>query len=172
LAGFTAYTKNLGIMEGAVGMSLTGAAGSTVGAIIIYCMSRRLGRMAVLKLGKYVGIGEKELEKTEKWFERHGRSAVFFGRMAPGIRELVSIPAGIDRMKFSVFVAFTFLGSLMWCSFLTFIGFYLGEAWNRFYVSYSFIFDILSIVIVGCIILGIIMRHYQAKRKDTSSNIQ
>lgn len=92
-------------------MSLIGASGSTVGAIVIYYISRRLSRLAILKFGKYAGVGEKELEKTEKRFEKHGRAAVFFGRMAPGIRDQVSMPAGIEKMKFSVFVVFTFSGS-------------------------------------------------------------
>ena len=102
LAGFTAYSKNLGLIEGALGMATMGAAGSTVGAIIIYYVSMRIGRPVIIKYGRYVGIGKREIEKTEAWFERHGQAAVFFGRMAPGIREIVSIPAGIQRMKLPV----------------------------------------------------------------------
>lgn len=172
LAGFTAHTKNLGLIEGVVGMSLMGAAGSTIGAIIIYYISRRFGRPAILRLGKHIGIGENELEKTEEWFEKYGRAAVFFGRMIPGVRELVSIPAGIEKMKFSVFVVFSFSGSLIWCSFLTWIGFYLGEVWNRFYDKYSFIFDILAILIVAGIILGIVFRHHKNRKKETRKKDQ
>jgi len=108
LAGVTAFTKDLGFIEGVIGMSLAGAAGSTVGAIIIYYISRKIGRVAILKLGNRIGIGEKELENSEIWFDKHGSVAVFFGRMAPGIRELISIPAGIEKMKLSTFITFTF----------------------------------------------------------------
>jgi membrane protein DedA with SNARE-associated domain len=171
LAGFTANSKNLGLVEGALGMATMGAAGSTMGAIIVYYISMRIGRPAVLRYGRYVGIGKKEIEKTEDWFERHGQAAVFFGRMAPGIREIVSIPAGIQKMRLSVFIPLTFAGSLVWCIFLTLVGFYAGEAWNRFHDKYSFIFDIMAVVIVIGIILGIVFRHYKIKhKKDSKGN--
>lgn len=171
LAGFTAYSKNLGLVEGAIGMAIMGAAGSTVGAIIIYYASRQIGRPVILRYGRYIGIGKEGLEKTEEWFERHGQSAVFFGRMAPGIREIVSIPAGIQKMRLSVFILFTFAGSLLWCVFLTLVGFYAGKAWNRFYDKYSITFDIMAVVIVIGIVLGIVLRHYKIKRnKDRKGN--
>lgn len=167
LAGFTANSKKLGIMEGAIGMAAAGAAGSTAGAVMIYYVSRKIGRRAVLKFGKYVGIGETDLEKTEKWFEKHGQAAVFFGRMAPGIRELISIPAGIQKMKISIFIIFTFAGSLIWSIALTLVGFYVGEAWNIFYEDYSFVFDIIAIIIIAGIILWIIFRRLKrGKKKD------
>ncbi len=173
LAGFTAYSKNLGLVEGALGMAIMGAAGSTVGAIIIYYASRQIGRPVILRYGRYIGVGKEELEKTEEWFERHGQSAVFFGRMAPGIREIVSIPAGIQKMRLSVFILFTFAGSLVWCVFLTLVGFYAGKAWNRFYDKYSLTFDIMAVVIVIGIVLGIVLRHYKIKRnKDRKGNQQ
>lgn len=171
LAGFTAYSKNLGLVEGALGMAIMGAAGSTVGAIMIYYASRQIGRPIILRYGRYIGIGKEELEKTEEWFERHGQSAVFFGRMAPGIREIVSIPAGIQKMRLSLFILFTFAGSLVWCVFLTLVGFYAGKAWNRFYDKYSITFDIMAVVIVIGIVLGIVFRHYKTKRnKDRKGN--
>ena len=92
LAGFAAYTKNLGI-SGAVGMSFAGALGSTVGALIIYYIALIIGEHAILKIGKrYHLLSEQDILKTTSWFENHGTSAVFLGRMAPGIRELISIP--------------------------------------------------------------------------------
>ncbi|WP_148685900.1 DedA family protein [Candidatus Nitrosocosmicus hydrocola] len=168
LAGITAFTKDLGFMEGVIGMSLAGASGSTVGAIVIYYISRRIGRAAILKLGNRIGIGEKELEKSEKWFDKHGSTAVFFGRMAPGIRELISIPAGIEKMKLSTFIAFTFAGSFVWCTFLTTIGFFLGEVWSNLYEDYSFAFDLVAIIIIGSIIGAISYRLYKNKKKKTS----
>ncbi len=166
LAGITAFTKDLGFLEGVIGMSLAGAAGSTVGALIIYYISRRIGKAAVLKIGKRIGIGEEELEKAEEWFDKHGQAAVFFGRMAPGVREIISIPAGIEKMKLSAFIVFTFAGSLVWCTFLTTIGFFLGEVWNRLYKEYSFVLDFAAIVIIGGIITVILYRHHKKKRKN------
>lgn len=170
LAGFTANSKKLGMMEGVIGMAAAGAAGSTAGAVMIYYVSRRIGRQATLKFGKYVGIGETDLQKTEKWFEKHGQAAVFFGRMAPGVRELISIPAGIQKMKISIFVIFTFAGSLIWSIALTLVGFYVGEAWNIFYEEYSFVFDIIAIIIIAGIMLWIILRHFKRGKKKRSNN--
>lgn len=168
LAGIAVFTKNLGFLEGVIGMSLSGAAGSTAGALIIYYLSRRIGRVAILKLGSRIGIGEKELEKAEKWFDKHGSAAVFFGRMAPGIRELVSIPAGIEKMKLSTFITFTFAGSFVWCTFLTTIGFFIGDVWSELYQEYSFIFDLVAIIIIVGIIGGISYRFYTNKKKSKS----
>lgn len=168
LAGIAAFTKDLGFIEGVLGMSLAGAAGSTVGALIIYYISRKIGRVAILKLGNHIGIGEKELEKAEKWFDKHGSVAVFFGRMAPGIRELVSIPAGIEKMKLSTFITFTFAGSFVWCTFLTTMGFVVGEVWSELYEEYAFIFDLVAIIIIGGIIGGISYRLYKNKKKNKS----
>lgn len=165
LAGITAFTKNLGFFEGVMGMSLAGAAGSTVGALIIYYISRRIGKAAVLKIGNRIGIGEEDLEKAEKWFEKHGQAAVFFGRMAPGVRELISIPAGIEKMKPSAFIVFTFAGSLVWCTFLTTIGFFLGEIWNRLYKEYAFVLDFVAVIIIVAIIAVVLYRHYKNKKK-------
>ena len=168
LAGIAAFTKDLGFLEGVLGMSLAGTAGSTVGALIIYFISRKIGRVAILKLGNHIGIGEKELEKAEKWFDKHGSVAVFFGRMAPGIRELVSIPAGIEKMKLSTFITFTFAGSFVWCTFLTTMGFVVGEVWSDLYEEYAFIFDLVAIIIIGGIIGGISYRLYKNKKKSKS----
>jgi membrane protein DedA with SNARE-associated domain len=84
-----------------------------------------------LRLGKYIRMGESELNKSEKWFENHGTIAVFAGRMAPGIRKIISIPAGISKMNLPKFILFTFSGSLIWCISLTLVGYYIGDAWNK-----------------------------------------
>ena len=82
LAGFTANIKGLGL-DGAIGMALVGAAGSTFGAIIIYFISYKIGMPIILKLGRYVGIREKEIKNTKHWFDKHGSKAVFLGRLVP-----------------------------------------------------------------------------------------
>ena len=166
LAGIAAFTKDLGFLEGVIGMSLAGAAGSTVGALIIYYISRKIGRLTMLKLGHHIGIGEKELEKADKWFDKHGPVAIFFGRMVPGIRELVSIPAGIEEMKLTTFITYTFAGSFIWCTTLTTIGFFVGDVWSDLYEEYAFIFDLAAIIIIVGIIGGISYRLYKNKKKS------
>jgi membrane protein DedA with SNARE-associated domain len=165
LAGYTAYIKALGIGH-AIGMAASGALGSTVGAIIIYFISFKMGKKAIIKLGKRLRISESSVQKAESWFERHGELAVFLGRMAPGVRELISIPAGIGRMNLSKFIIFTFLGSLVWSIALTLMGYFAGQAWEQYSKQLSSVFSLAAIAIVGgfLIILGI---RYYSRRKGT-----
>ena len=165
LIGFIAQSKGLGL-ENALGMAIVGALGSTVGAIAIYFIALKLGKTVFLRLVKYMKIGESELDKSEKWFENYGAIAVFAGRMAPGIREIISIPAGISKMNISKFILFTFAGSLIWCISLTLVGYYIGDAWNKF-VEGSGVFNIISIVIIVGI-LAVLGYHYYNKRHKRS----
>lgn len=168
LVGFTAYSKGLGL-ENALGMAAAGAAGSTAGAILIYFVAQKVGRAALLRYGRYVRISERDLQKAEVWFERHGAVAVFTGRMIPGVREIVSIPAGISRMQMPKFVAFTFAGSLAWSSALTLIGFYLGDAWVRVSEQLSSAFSITGAVVVAVIVAGFAAWYVKRVRRSSPS---
>jgi membrane protein DedA with SNARE-associated domain len=164
LIGFTAQTNDLGIAE-VIGMAIIGAVGSTVGAIIIYYIALKLGLPAITRIGKrYHLISESDIKKTETWFARHGELAVFLGRMAPGIRELISIPAGIAGMNILKFTFFTFIGSSVWSIILTLIGFFIGDAWIRFYGDYSQVFDITGISLILAIGAILALRYYKKKR--------
>jgi membrane protein DedA with SNARE-associated domain len=168
LIGFTAQSGELGLGN-AVGMATTGALGSTVGATIIYFIAMKLGRIAILRFGRRVRVSEREIEKAEMWFAKYGAVAVFIGRMVPGIREIISIPAGIVRMNFVKFIAYTFAGSLVWCIVLTLAGYYLGEAWRDFSEQASFAFTIVSIVVVAGIIAAIGVRYGMRKKASAKS---
>lgn len=164
LVGFIAYNENLGIGH-AIGMGLVGALGSTAGAIIIYYVALKLGKPAILRFGKYVRVGEQGLLKAESWFQRYGAIAVFSGRMAPAIRELISIPAGLGRMNVTKFVLFTFAGSAIWSVALTLLGYFLGDAWTKIAEQLSSIFSIIAIIIIVTIIAVFGLRYYYGKRK-------
>jgi len=153
LVGFTAQSMGLGL-EHALGMATVGALGSTAGAILIYFVSMKVGRAAIVRFGRRVRVSEQEIEKAERWFAKYGPAAVFIARMIPGIRELISIPAGIGKMNFAKFVAYTFAGSLLWCVILTLAGYYLGEAWSSFSEQASTAFAIVSIIVVAGIVAG------------------
>jgi membrane protein DedA with SNARE-associated domain len=154
LVGFTAQSRGLGL-ENALGMAAVGALGSTAGAVLIYFVSMKVGRAAIVRFGKRVRVSEQEIEKAERWFVKYGPAAVFTARMIPGIREIISIPAGIGRMNFAKFVGYTFAGSLVWTVFLTLVGYYLGEAWSSFSEQVSATFTIISIAVVAGIIAGV-----------------
>jgi membrane protein DedA with SNARE-associated domain len=167
LVGFTAQSRALGV-ENAIGMATMGALGSTAGATLIYFVSLKVGRAAIVRFGTRVRVSEPEIEKAEKWFEKYGSIAVFTGRMIPGIREIISIPAGIAQMNFAKFVIYTFAGSLLWCIILALTGYYLGEAWTRFSEQASSAFTIVTIVVIAGIIAGVGL-WYIRRRKRASA---
>jgi membrane protein DedA with SNARE-associated domain len=114
---------------------LATTAGSLFGALFLYWMgyafSEERLEFLVTKYGKYVGIKLADLQKTAKWFERHGAQLVFFGRLIPLIRSLVSVPAGLTEMKLSKFILFTTLGSATWNTIWITLGFFLGARWQE-----------------------------------------
>jgi len=88
---------------------------------------------ALLKYLKYVKVSEKKLTRVENWFQRYGDKAVLFGRMVPVFREMVSIPAGLLKMKFAKFLTYTILGSCGWSITLILVGYYFGNAALEFW---------------------------------------
>jgi len=126
-AGFIASQNGLGLIE-LFFLGILGGLGASIGSTIIYLIALKLGRTALLKYLKYVKVSEKKLTKVEQWFQKYGDKAVLFGRMIPVFREMVSIPAGLLKMKLPKFLAYTILGSCGWSMTLIFIGYYFGIA--------------------------------------------
>jgi len=164
LVGFVAYHNNLGIAH-AISMGIVGAIGSTAGAIVIYYVSLKLGRPAILRFGRYVRIGEKGLLEAETWFQKYGALAVFVGRMAPAIRELISIPAGLGEMNIVKFVLFTFAGSAVWSVALTLLGYFLGDTWTLLAGQLSSLFSEVGIIIIIAIAVIIGVMYYKKRYK-------
>ncbi|HYP42817.1 MAG TPA: DedA family protein [Candidatus Nitrosocosmicus sp.] len=164
LAGFVSYKSNYSYCQILL-MAFSGALGSTVGAVLIYFLSYRFGRVAILKIGKYLLVNENKVKKSEDWFEHYGVYAVFLGRLAPGIREIISIPAGIAKMNFTNFFIFTFAGSLVWSTLLVFLGYAFGNSWVTLSNTLSDFFPIFFAVLILCI--GIVAMIYLIKRKRT-----
>ena len=104
-----------------------GVLGSILGALANYGLAHWLGRAFFLRLGKYVLITERALDRSERYFADHGEISTFLGRMLPVVRHLISIPAGVARMHLGRFVVFTGLGALVWCTILTWIGWFIGS---------------------------------------------
>ena len=126
-AGFIASQNGLGLIE-LFFLGILGGLGASIGSTIIYLIALKLGRTALLKYLKYVKVSEKKLTKVEQWFQKYGDKAVLFGRMLPVFREMISIPAGLLKMKLPKFLAYTILGSCGWSMTLIFIGYYFGVA--------------------------------------------
>ena len=104
------------------GVILAGTLGSYIGAAISYWVALWVGRALILRFGKFFFIGPDKLERAENWLQRYEAGGVFFARLLPVIRHLISIPAGIVRMNFWIFSAVTLAGSALWCSVLAYLG--------------------------------------------------
>lgn len=167
LVGFIAQNRGFGL-ETTIGMATVGALGSTVGAVLIFYVSARVGRTAIMRFGKRVRISEQDIEKAERWFERYGSVAVFTARMIPGIREIISIPAGISRMNIAKFVGYTFAGSLLWCIILTLVGYYLGEAWRNFSDQLSSAFTIITLILIVAAAVAVAGFWYSKRRRASA----
>ncbi|NTW09595.1 MAG: DedA family protein [Anaerolineaceae bacterium] len=105
------------------------ALGSTLGASITYWVARIGGRPLVDMFVRWVKINPDRVQRTEKQFERWGAGLVLVGRIIPGIRTIINIPAGLARMSFVTFFAATFIGSYLWCTLLIGAGYVLGHEW-------------------------------------------
>ena len=123
-AAYLAHTQGQFSFAGVV---LAGTAGSFVGACVMYWASRLLGRPVMLRLGRYVGLGQAKLELAERWCTRYGPPGVFFARLLPVIRHLIGIPTGILRMSFRRYAIATLGGSLIWCGVLAWLGKAVGQ---------------------------------------------
>ena len=127
LGGFFVYTGDLNFYI----LIVSGLIGTVTGALPWYFLGKLLNEKKLSNFidrkGKFVGISLKDLDKSRLWFEKYGVQLVFWGRLIPGIRTLISVPAGIELMPINKFLIWTSLGSLIWVIFLTAAGYLFGE---------------------------------------------
>jgi len=131
-AGFLASQNNFELYQ-VVLLGIIGGLGASIGSTMIYLIALKLGRVALLKYLRYVKVSEKKLTRVENWFQKYGDKAVLFGRMIPVFREMISIPAGLLKMKFAKFLTYTILGSCGWSITLILVGYYFGNAALEFW---------------------------------------
>jgi membrane protein DedA with SNARE-associated domain len=124
-AAHLAHIHQAGI--GLVGIVLAGTIGSWLGATAMYLAARIAGRPLVLRYGRYALISPEKVEGAERWASHYGSMGVFVSRLLPVVRHLIGIPAGIVRMNYRVFSAYTLLGSALWCAILCYIGIKMGQ---------------------------------------------
>ena len=108
-------------------LTLIGALGNLLGSVLAYWVGHKGGRPFLDKYGKYVLIRKRDIDKSDAFFEKHGEWTVFFGRWLPIVRTFISLPAGIARMNFPKFCAFTFVGALPFCYLLAWLGTLFGR---------------------------------------------
>ena len=122
-AGYLAYEGEMNIFL----ILLSAVLGSLVGAYVNYFIALYLGRRFILRFGKYFFISEETLAKLDDFFQNHGHISTFTGRLIPGIRQLISIPAGIAKMNLAEFSLYTALGAGIWSLVLVLLGYFIGK---------------------------------------------
>ena len=138
LAGFAAARGDLNI----IGIIIATTLGGLVGCIPWYLLGRMYGIRRLKRLsekyGRVVTLNSEDIEHAQAWFNRHGHLAVFFGRLMPTVRSLISVPAGIARMPFLPFIFYSFLGTSIWTMMLLFLGYVLESQYEKIsvYVDY------------------------------------
>lgn len=164
-AGFAASQGQLQI----VGVIIAGSIGSLLAAAVIYYIGRKISHQAIFnfveKYGKYLFIKKQEVEKSLVWFEKYGHRIVFFGRMVPAVRSLISLPAGMSHMPFWKFMLYSGLGTIIWTTFLAYVGFHFGNNTELM----SQIFSQVGYVMIAIVLIIIAYVIYRRKRKTSNT---
>ena len=157
-AGFAAAMGQMHL----IAVILAGTLGSVLGALPLYYLGtildeNRLYRLAE-KYGKYFLIKPEDVTSAQRWFDEYGKSVIFFGRMIPAIRSLISIPAGMARMPMLSFLMLTALGSAIWTTLLAYAGYVLGANYEAVATFIEPISKIVAIVVLSIAAIVIVMR--------------
>jgi membrane protein DedA with SNARE-associated domain len=144
-----------------------GIAGSILGALFNYWISLKFGRPFFQRWGKYFLVSGKTLDRAEIFFEKHGHISTFIGRLIPGVRQLISLPAGVARMRMDLFLLYTTLGSGIWVTVLAFIGYWVG---NNQELVRGYLDRATMWMVAGCTVLVIlyVIRHRRKQRRKGS----
>lgn len=141
-----------------------GALGCLIGSLLAYWIGARGGRPILNRYGKYILITHYDLDSADRWFQKSGEWAIFVARLLPVIRTFISLPAGIARMHLWKFSIYTFLGSFIWCTGLSFGGYLLGVNWERLR-NWMRPFDPVIIAILVLLSGWYIYRHIKRTRE-------
>ena len=153
-AGYLAYQGEMNLYM----VILVGILGSVAGALLNYYLAMHLGRKIILKYGKYFFIKEETLDKLDTFFAKHGEISTFTGRLIPGIRQLISLPAGLARMNMAKFSFYTAIGAGIWVVVLVAVGYVVGS--NQELISeYMKSATLIALVSVVLIILFYVVRN-------------
>jgi membrane protein DedA with SNARE-associated domain len=153
LAGFTVAKEEMAFIP----VVLAGIFGTVLGAFPWYYLGRIFSEEKIEhfadKYGKFISVSSQDIQKANNWFTRHGTKAVFFGRLVPGVRTLISLPAGMNNMSLPAFVIYSTLGTTLWVLLLTTAGYALGDQYE---LVEKYIGPISKIALLSIIMLFII----------------
>lgn len=145
--------------------------GSVVGAVALYQIGALFGRDRMYALWERMPLVKvSDLKKTEAWFVKHGMKAIFFGRMIPIFRSLISVPAGIERMPLPTFVLLTALGSFLWNFILVMAGYLLGDRWDLVERYVGVLSKAVLVLVVAALVVAVV-RRVRARRADRQQDL-
>ena len=131
LAGYMVTRDELSF----AGIVVAGAVGTVLGVLPLYYLGRKIGEERLKEFadahGRWLTLSRGDLEGAKRWFDRHGGAAVFYSRLVPGARSLISIPAGIAGMRLGTFLAYTAAGATLWTALLAYLGYFLGSNFKQ-----------------------------------------
>ncbi|XWK89554.1 MAG: DedA family protein [Phormidium sp.] len=164
LAGFTTTQGKLNIAF----VIVAGTVGSVLGALMWYYIGKSFGEKRLKRwadrYGKWLTISGEDIEKSKKWFNKYGGVAVFFGRIIPGVRTFISVPAGLDNMHLVPFLFYSTIGSALWVALLTFAGYILGR---NYQLVEKYLGPISSLIVIALIVgfgFWVIKRRSRSKK--------
>jgi membrane protein DedA with SNARE-associated domain len=144
---------------------IAGIAGNWLGALLAYALARRFGRPLLLGPGSRIGISPRHLDLADRWIDRYGLAAVFFGRMLPVIHTYISFPAGLAKMSPVWFGGLSLLGSTVWVTFLAILGYEVGAN----YTKVSGPIGTAAIVIAAVVGIALVVWYLRGRRRDAPS---
>lgn len=164
-SGFMTTYTSLTIL----GVLITASTGSILGAIVLYGIGyvvhmERL-EIVIVKWGNILRLSKKDLYRVNEWFNRFGYLAVFICRMIPLLRSLISIPAGMTKMNFPIFLLFTMLGTMIWNTLLVMLGVVLGVSWRDILRALE-IYSTSVYILIGISLIAFIIFYIKKRRKD------
>jgi len=166
LAGFLAAQGRMTL----VGAIVASTIGSVLGALVLYAFGYGFGerrvRALVRRYGRWALISEDDLDKSQAWFDRYGKSAVLIGRLVPLVRSLISIPAGIARMPLLPFVMYTTIGSGIWNVILISGGWLLGENWDLI-TTYQGYFSSAFVALLAIVVLLFLGKRFLGRARGS-----
>lgn len=164
-AGFAVVKGDLNL----IAVILAGTLGSVLGALPLYYLGRVFDEQRLIhfadRYGKFIFIKSDDITSANDWFDKHGKKAVFFGRMVPAVRSIISIPAGMNKMSVLPFLLLTALGSGIWATALTLAGYHFGQnyaAIETILAPYSKAIGIFIVVVI----VGWIAKRWMSSRKS------
>lgn len=176
-AAHLAWTEGIGCCgfhldgwSGQAALVLAGALGSWAGASVMYWLSRLGGRPLVMRYGKYAFVPPEKVEHAEIWAARFGGFGVFASRLLPVVRHLIGIPAGIVRLNYARFSAYTLLGSAVWCAVLCWLGVNVGDQIDRGEMQRVTVWLVCFLAVVSALYYWFVHRPIRKARNDGKSN--